>query len=139
MVYHRQIANYFNQKGVSVIFLFRRNLLRRLVSLLANAYDKDAKLINGTHMSHVHTREEVSLSLSLSLSIYLSIYLSLYISLSLISMAPTNLMYIKGKRSVRLFQTIASKVATKPMCIISEQPPLGSQIKDVMAVLISLF
>ena len=54
-------------------------------------------------------------------------------------MAPTNLMYIKGKRSVRLFQTIASKVATKPMCIISEQPPLGSQIKNVMAVLISLF
>ncbi|KAJ9685274.1 hypothetical protein PVL29_017343 [Vitis rotundifolia] len=61
MVYHRQIANYFNQKGVSVIFLFRRNLLRRLVSLLANAYDKDAKLINGTHMSHVHTREEADL------------------------------------------------------------------------------
>ena len=66
MVYHRQIADYFNQKGVSVIYLFRRNLLRRLVSLLANAYDKDAKLINGTHMSHVHTREQVRLSLSLT-------------------------------------------------------------------------
>lgn len=36
----KQIANYFNQKGVSY-FLFRRNLLRRLVSLLANA-NRDA-------------------------------------------------------------------------------------------------
>ncbi|RVW15168.1 hypothetical protein CK203_083342 [Vitis vinifera] len=45
-------------------------------------------------------------------------------------MAPTNLMYIKGKRSVRLFQTIASKVATKPCALLVKQPPLGSQIKD---------
>ncbi|KAK9124961.1 hypothetical protein Scep_013807 [Stephania cephalantha] len=58
MVYHRQIANYFNWKGVSVIFLFRRNLLRKLVSVLANAYDKEAKQLNGTHKSHVHTKEE---------------------------------------------------------------------------------
>ncbi|KAG8643139.1 hypothetical protein MANES_11G008400v8 [Manihot esculenta] len=61
MVYHREIANYFNQKGVSVIFLFRRNLLGRIVSVLANAYDKDAKQINGTHKSHVHSREEADL------------------------------------------------------------------------------
>ncbi|OVA11794.1 hypothetical protein BVC80_49g28 [Macleaya cordata] len=58
MVYHRQIVNYFNWKGVSVIFLFRRNLLQRLISVLANAYDRDAKQLNGTHKSHVHTREE---------------------------------------------------------------------------------
>uniref|UniRef100_A0A5B6YXM8 Sulfotransferase n=1 Tax=Davidia involucrata TaxID=16924 RepID=A0A5B6YXM8_DAVIN len=61
MDYHRQIANYFNLKGVSVIFVLRRNLLRRLVSVLANAYDRDAKQINGTHKSHVHTREEADL------------------------------------------------------------------------------
>ncbi|KAK9283607.1 hypothetical protein L1049_011857 [Liquidambar formosana] len=61
MVHHRQIANYFNWKGVSVIFLFRRNLLRRLISVLANSYDRDAKLINGTHKSHVHSREEADL------------------------------------------------------------------------------
>eukprot|EP00257_Ricinus_communis_P008211 XP_002525546.2 uncharacterized protein LOC8277198 isoform X1 [Ricinus communis] len=61
MVYHREIMDYFNQKGVSVIFLFRKNLLRRLVSVLANAYDRDAKQINGTHKSHVHTREEANL------------------------------------------------------------------------------
>ncbi|KAA8519286.1 hypothetical protein F0562_013542 [Nyssa sinensis] len=61
MDYHRQIANYFNWKGVSVIFVLRRNLLRRLVSVLANAYDRDAKQINGIHKSHVHTREEADL------------------------------------------------------------------------------
>ncbi|XP_059649296.1 uncharacterized protein LOC132295166 [Cornus florida] len=61
MNYHRQIANYFNLRGVSVIFILRRNLLRRLVSVLANAYDRNAKQINGTHKSHVHTREEADL------------------------------------------------------------------------------
>ena len=54
------IVGYLNKKGVSVIFLFRRNTLRRLISLLANDYDKDAKQLNGTHKSHVHSKEEVS-------------------------------------------------------------------------------
>lgn len=61
---HEQIVEYFIKRGVSVIFLFRRNLLRRMVSILANQYDKDAKLLNGTHKSHVHSHHEVSLSLS---------------------------------------------------------------------------
>lgn len=60
---HKEIAEYFNDRGVSVIFLFRRNLLRRMVSLLANSYDRYAKLLNGTHKSHVHSTEEVCLSL----------------------------------------------------------------------------
>ena len=54
------IVSYLNKKGVSVIFLFRRNTLRRLISVLANDYDKDAKQLNGTHKSHVHSEEEVS-------------------------------------------------------------------------------
>ncbi|XP_068659486.1 uncharacterized protein [Aristolochia californica] len=58
MDYHSEIVDYFNWKRVSVIFLFRRNLLRRLISLLANAYDRHAKLLNGTHKSHVHSKEE---------------------------------------------------------------------------------
>nr|GLL39048.1 uncharacterized protein LOC109188781 [Ipomoea trifida] len=58
MEHHREIAEYFNEKGVSVIFLFRRNLLRRMVSVLANSYDRYAKLLNGTHKSHVHSAEE---------------------------------------------------------------------------------
>jgi len=54
------IVSYLNKKGVFVIFLFRRNTLRRLISVLANDYDKDAKQLNGTHKSHVHSKEEVS-------------------------------------------------------------------------------
>ncbi|CAA3013364.1 nodulation h [Olea europaea subsp. europaea] len=55
---HKEIVEYFNNRGVSVIFLFRRNLLRRMVSVLANSFDRYAKLLNGTHKSHVHSLEE---------------------------------------------------------------------------------
>ncbi|KAL8058835.1 hypothetical protein ABFS82_03G046000 [Erythranthe guttata] len=58
MEFHEDIVDYFNKRGVNVIFLFRRNILRRMVSLIANAYDKDAKLLNGTHKSHVHSPHE---------------------------------------------------------------------------------
>ncbi|KAJ7967435.1 Sulfotransferase [Quillaja saponaria] len=58
---HEQIVEYFRTRGVSAIFLFRRNLLRRMISLLANQYDKDAKLLNGTHKSHVHSPHEAEI------------------------------------------------------------------------------
>ncbi|ERN18129.1 hypothetical protein AMTR_s00054p00048870 [Amborella trichopoda] len=58
MEYHKDIVDYFNRRGISAIFLFRRNLLHRLVSVLANAYDRDAKQLNGTHKSHVHSKQE---------------------------------------------------------------------------------
>ncbi|PIN12811.1 hypothetical protein CDL12_14574 [Handroanthus impetiginosus] len=58
MKYHEEIGEYFKRRGVNIIFLFRRNLLRRMVSLFANAYDKEAKLLNGTHKSHVHSPHE---------------------------------------------------------------------------------
>eukprot|EP00257_Ricinus_communis_P018136 XP_015576761.1 uncharacterized protein LOC8260596 isoform X1 [Ricinus communis] len=58
MEHHEAIVEYFNSRGVSAIFLFRRNLLRRMVSVLANSYDRYAKLLNGTHKSHVHSTEE---------------------------------------------------------------------------------
>ena len=61
MEYHRELVSYFNKNGVSVIILLRRNALKRLVSTLANAYDKKEKLLNGTHKSHVHSKEEVCL------------------------------------------------------------------------------
>ncbi|XP_073109073.1 uncharacterized protein [Elaeis guineensis] len=57
----KEILDYFNLKGVSVIFLFRRNLLRRLISVLANDYDRLAKQLNGTHKSHVHSKEEAEI------------------------------------------------------------------------------
>ncbi|OMP02036.1 hypothetical protein COLO4_11389 [Corchorus olitorius] len=57
--HHREIVEYFNRRSVSAIFLFRRNLLRRMVSVLANSHDRNyAKLLNGTHKSHVHSQEE---------------------------------------------------------------------------------
>ncbi|KAK8685901.1 hypothetical protein V6N13_124933 [Hibiscus sabdariffa] len=60
MEHHKQVVEYFNHRGVSAVFLFRRNLLRRMVSLLANSYDRNAKLLNGTHKSHVHSQEEAA-------------------------------------------------------------------------------
>lgn len=57
-----KVIQYFRERGVSVIFLFRRNLLRRLVSQLANDHDRSTKQLNGTHKAHVHSENEVSLS-----------------------------------------------------------------------------
>ncbi|OMO74895.1 hypothetical protein COLO4_26462 [Corchorus olitorius] len=61
MEHHQEIVKYFKKNGVSAIFLFRRNLLRRMISVLANSYDKDAKLLNGTHKSHVHSSAEAQI------------------------------------------------------------------------------
>ncbi|XP_058191301.1 uncharacterized protein LOC131308392 [Rhododendron vialii] len=61
MQHHEEIAEYFNTKGVSAIFLFRRNLLRRMISILANSYDQNAKPLNGTHKSHVHSPHEAEI------------------------------------------------------------------------------
>ncbi|KAJ0024503.1 hypothetical protein Pint_08837 [Pistacia integerrima] len=61
MDYHEDIVDYFNEKGVYVIFLLRRNLVRRMISVLANSYDRNAKLLNGTHKSHVHSPAEAEI------------------------------------------------------------------------------
>ncbi|GLJ49093.1 hypothetical protein SUGI_1035670 [Cryptomeria japonica] len=61
MEYNKQALAYFEEKGVSVIFLLRRNILRRYVSILANVFDKEAKLLNGTHQSHVHSKVEAEI------------------------------------------------------------------------------
>ncbi|KAI8532852.1 hypothetical protein RHMOL_Rhmol11G0246900 [Rhododendron molle] len=61
MQHHEEIVEYFNKKGVSAIFLFRRNLLRRMISILANSYDQNAKPLNGTHKSHVHSPHEAEI------------------------------------------------------------------------------
>ncbi|KAL5541127.1 hypothetical protein UlMin_043413 [Ulmus minor] len=61
MQHHEEIVQYFNSRGVSAIFLFRRNLLRRMISVLANQYDRNVKLLNGTHKSHVHSPLEAEI------------------------------------------------------------------------------
>lgn len=66
MEYNREVREYFERMGVSVILLLRRNVLKRLISILANAYDRVVKPLNGTHKSHVHSVEEVPLSITFS-------------------------------------------------------------------------
>ncbi|KAI3915922.1 hypothetical protein MKW98_004363 [Papaver atlanticum] len=61
LAHQEQIVEYFNRRGVSAVFLFRRNLLRRLISVLANNYDRDFKLLNGTHKSHVHSHHQAEI------------------------------------------------------------------------------
>ncbi|KAJ0010920.1 hypothetical protein Pint_34453 [Pistacia integerrima] len=61
MQHHEEIVEYLRTRGVSAIFLFRRNLLSRMISVLANSYDRDAKLLNGTHKSHVHSPHEAEI------------------------------------------------------------------------------
>ncbi|CAD5191385.1 unnamed protein product [Musa acuminata subsp. malaccensis] len=58
---HVKVAKYFSRRGVSLIFLFRRNLLRRLVSQLANDHDRNTKQLNGTHKAHVHSTNEANI------------------------------------------------------------------------------
>ncbi|KAG6488922.1 hypothetical protein ZIOFF_050180 [Zingiber officinale] len=58
MQHHKSINEYFNKRGVFAMFLFRRNLLRRLVSILANTHDRNMKQLNGTHKAHVHSKDE---------------------------------------------------------------------------------
>ncbi|OAY66044.1 hypothetical protein ACMD2_09876, partial [Ananas comosus] len=55
---HEEVVAYFSRRRISAIFLFRRNLLRQLVSLLANNNDRDLKQLNGTHKAHVHSKDE---------------------------------------------------------------------------------
>ncbi|KAA3479660.1 nodulation protein H-like [Gossypium australe] len=95
MEHHREIVEYFNHRGISAIFLFRRNLLQRMVSVLANSYDRKAKLLNGTHKSHVHSEQEVSLPSLLSLLYIADSYSSLF-SFSTFSSRHLNLLLVSG-------------------------------------------
>ncbi|MQL98544.1 hypothetical protein Taro_031256 [Colocasia esculenta] len=61
MEHHEEIVKYLNRRGVSLIFLFRKNLLRRMVSVVANSHDRFAKQLNGTHKSHVHSKDEAAI------------------------------------------------------------------------------
>ncbi|EPS66851.1 hypothetical protein M569_07926 [Genlisea aurea] len=61
MQHHDEILDYFKSRGVSLIFLFRRNLLRRMISIQANSYDQNVKPLNGTHKSHVHSTHEAEI------------------------------------------------------------------------------
>lgn len=57
--YRQEVLDYFQRMGVSIILLRRRNVLKRLISIMANDFDRREKLLNGTHKAHVHSLEEV--------------------------------------------------------------------------------
>ncbi|CAI5521811.1 unnamed protein product [Closterium sp. Naga37s-1] len=57
MEFSSDVAEYFKKHHVSVILLIRKNVLRRLISILANAYDRKTQLV-GVHKSHTHSKEE---------------------------------------------------------------------------------
>ncbi|KAK8950866.1 hypothetical protein KSP39_PZI003409 [Platanthera zijinensis] len=54
---HEGIVDYLNHRGISVILLFRRNHLRRLVSHKANNYDGLSK----THKAHAQSKNEADI------------------------------------------------------------------------------
>lgn len=58
--YRQEVLDYFQSMGVSIILLRRRNVLKRLISIMANDFDRREKLLNGTHKAHVHSLEEAS-------------------------------------------------------------------------------
>ncbi|CAI5479950.1 unnamed protein product [Closterium sp. Yama58-4] len=57
MEFSGDVVEYFRKHHVSVILLIRKNVLRRLISILANAYDRKTQLV-GVHKSHTHSKEE---------------------------------------------------------------------------------
>lgn len=61
MEYKTEVARYLKDNSISVLFLFRQNILRRYVSILANTFDREKKKLNGTHRAHVHSKEEANL------------------------------------------------------------------------------
>ncbi|XP_019230883.1 PREDICTED: uncharacterized protein LOC109211767 isoform X2 [Nicotiana attenuata] len=99
--HHEEIVEYFKRRGVSAIFLFRRNLLRRMVSILANSYDQNAKLLNGTHKSHVHSPVEAEILASYKPTINTT---TLIANLKQVQdMAASALEYFKSTRHIILF------------------------------------
>ncbi|GJX06109.1 clathrin heavy chain 1 [Tanacetum coccineum] len=59
-----------------MIFLSRRNLLRRRISILANAYDQSDKPLNGKNKSHVHPPDEAKILASYEPSINTTLLIS---------------------------------------------------------------
>ncbi|KAL2344842.1 hypothetical protein Fmac_006127 [Flemingia macrophylla] len=113
MQHHEEIAEYFRVHGVSVIFLFRRNLLRRMISVLANEYDRNAKILNGTHKSHVHSPKEAEILAKYKPTINSTLLIS---QLRQVNETTTKaLEYFKSTRHIILYYEDVIKNRTKLM------------------------
>ncbi|EYU37703.1 hypothetical protein ABFS82_02G031700 [Erythranthe guttata] len=109
--HHEEIVEYFNAKGVSAIFLFRRNLLRRMISILANSYDQNAKLVNGTHKSHVHSPHEAEVLASYKPTINTTLLIPNLKQVE--DMVNKSLEYFKSTRHIILYYEDVIKNRTK--------------------------
>ncbi|CAA2934599.1 uncharacterized protein LOC111410598 isoform X1 [Olea europaea var. sylvestris] len=110
---HEEIVKYFNAKGVSAIFLFRRNLLRRMISILANSYDQNAKLLNGTHKSHVHSTHEAEILARYKPTLNTTLLIPNLRQVD--DMVTKSLEYFKSTRHIFLYYEDIVKNATKLM------------------------
>ncbi|KAF8013680.1 hypothetical protein BT93_I1517 [Corymbia citriodora subsp. variegata] len=111
MQHHEEIVDYFRNRGVSAIFLFRRNLLRRMISVLANSYDRDAKLLNGTHKSHVHSPHEAEILASYKPSLNSTLLIADLRKVQ--EMTAKALEYFKSTRHIVLYYEDVVKNRTK--------------------------
>ncbi|KAI8554446.1 hypothetical protein RHMOL_Rhmol05G0099500 [Rhododendron molle] len=108
---HKEIVEYFNANGVSTIFLFRRNLLRRMISILANSYDQNAKPLNGTHKSHVHSPHEAAILARYKPTINATILIPNLREVE--EMVTKSLEYFKSTRHIILYYEDITKNHTK--------------------------
>ncbi|KAL2254667.1 UNVERIFIED_CONTAM: hypothetical protein Sindi_0261400 [Sesamum indicum] len=111
MQHHEEIVEYFKSKGVSAIFLFRRNLFRRMISILANSYDQNAKLLNGTHKSHVHSAHEAEILASYKPTINTSLLIPNLKQVE--ELVTKSLEYFKSTRHIILYYEDVVKNRTK--------------------------
>ncbi|CAA6666857.1 unnamed protein product [Spirodela intermedia] len=131
--YHEDVVDYFKRRGVSGVFLLRRNLLDRMISIIANTYDQSVKPLNGTHKSHVHSKEEAEVLASYKPTINVS---SLIPDLRRAEeMAAEAVEYFKSTRHM-IFTTRTSdlisrqvKIHTKPL---SEQIENWEEVRDAL-------
>ncbi|RWR77079.1 Sulfotransferase domain-containing protein [Cinnamomum micranthum f. kanehirae] len=126
MKYHNEIVDYFNRRGVSAIFLFRKNLLRRMISILANTYDQDTKQLNGTHRSHVHSKTEAKVLARYKPTINVTLLLPELKRTE--EMAINALEYFNSTRHITLFYEDLVNNHTKP---IDVQEFLGVPIRKL--------
>ncbi|KAL2456517.1 Uncharacterized protein Adt_46762 [Abeliophyllum distichum] len=115
MQHHVEVVEYFKSKGVSAIFLFRRNLLRRMISILANSYDQNAKPLNGTHKSHVHSPQEAEILARYKPAINTTLLIPNLRQVE--EMVTKSLEYFKSTRHIILYyEDIIKNRTSKPTC-----------------------
>ncbi|KAI4318392.1 hypothetical protein MLD38_032101 [Melastoma candidum] len=117
MQHHKEIVDYFKRNGVSAIFLFRRNLLRRMISVLANSYDQKAKLLNGTHKSHVHSPHEAAILAKYKPTINSSLLVADLKQVE--DMAKQALQYFNGTRHIVLYYEDVVRNRTKLVDVLN--------------------